>query len=127
MSPSTNPARATVTRPEPGQKRGQVWGKGVGWESVLRLPLGPCIHPGVEATLAPKESYPKVPTIPELGMTADFGQVTFPLGASLSFIFSTQGVWTRRSLGSIIHHNREQDGGWGFRVHRFSEGGGGRS
>lgn len=92
MSPSTNSARVTVTRPEPGQKRGQVWGKGVGWESVLSLPLGPCRHPGAEATPAPKESYPKVPTIPELGMTADFGQVTFPLGASLTFIFSTQGV-----------------------------------
>lgn len=41
----------------------------------------------VEATLAPNH---RVPAIPELGMTADFGQVTLPFGISLTSVSSTQ-------------------------------------
>ena len=115
MSPSSSSAGA-VLRTEPGQKRRQVWGQSGSGSLWGGLPLGPCRHPGEEATFAPKDSDSRLPTIPELGMTADLEQVTFPFGASLASISSTQGVWARCSLESTIHHRREWDWGWGFRA-----------
>ena len=82
-------------------------GSGWGWESVRSFPLDPGRHPEVEVALAPKESYPRVPTIQELRVTSDPGQVILFRRCSGLYLY------TRRmgcSLGSRTHHSKGQDG-----------------